>query len=135
MGVQVVDEPTQEGLQRLVGGERGLQLPCPVADGPEFFPIDRFGEGFPGGEVPVERAGAHAGQLGEVVEAQVEAAVGEEFAGLGDQGVTVAAGIGAQRLGSGTRRLGVGTQRAGVGAQRLGSGAERLGVGHAGASR
>jgi hypothetical protein len=55
--------------------------------------------------VPVERARAHAGQPREVVEAQVEAAVGEQLTRLGEQGVTVAPGVGPQRLGGGHRGL------------------------------
>ena len=56
----------------------------------------------PGGEMAVQRAGAHPRQEGEIIEAQVEeASVVEDLPGLGDQGLTVALGVDAQRLGVG----------------------------------
>ena len=55
-----------------------------------------------GGEVAVQRAGAHSGQAGEVVEAQVEEfARVEDLPRLGDQEVAVALGVGPQRLARG----------------------------------
>ncbi|WP_206067276.1 hypothetical protein [Nonomuraea composti] len=58
-----------------------------------------LGRRLAGGDVAVERADTHAGEAGAVVEAQVEEVSGvEELAGLGEQGVTVAPGVGAQRL-------------------------------------
>ena len=64
--------------------------------------VDRLGQRLPGGEVAVQRAGAHAGQAGEVIEAQVEEASGvEDLPGLGEQGLAVALGVGTQRLGGG----------------------------------
>ena len=95
----MIHEAMQEGRQRLHGGERGLQLAGTGAHRGEFSTVDRLGQRRAGRKVPVERARAHAGQPGEVVETQVEATVGEQLTSLGEQGVTVASGVGTQRLG------------------------------------
>jgi hypothetical protein len=99
MGGYVVDHVAQEGRQRLRRGQRGLQPAGAVAQRGDFPVVDRLGQRLPGGEVAVQRARAHSGQPGEVIEAQVEEAAGvEDLPGLGEQGVTLALGVGSQRL-------------------------------------
>lgn len=102
MGVKVVDHSAEEGGQRVGSGQGGLRLAGAGAESDDFLVIDRLGECFAGGEMAVQRAGADPGQAGEIVEAQVEELPrGEEFPGLGEQGVAVAPGVGAQGFGVG----------------------------------
>ncbi|WSS06740.1 hypothetical protein OG320_30850 [Microbispora sp. NBC_01189] len=99
VGGYVVDHAAEEGRQSLRRGQRSLQPAGAVAQRGDFPVVDRLGQCLPGGEVAVQRAGAHPGQACEVVEAQVEEAAGvEDLSCLGDQGIAVALGVGPQRL-------------------------------------
>lgn len=62
MGVYVVDHAAEEGRQSLRRGQRGLQSAGTVAQRGDFPVVDRLGQCLPGGEVAVQRAGAHPGQ-------------------------------------------------------------------------
>ena len=68
---------------------------------------DRAQQGVPVGEVAVERADAHARPAGDVLQRGVGAVLGEGEAGLCEQAVVVAAGVGTHRAGP-CRRLGRG---------------------------
>jgi len=98
---QEVDVAGQEGRQGL-GGRLGVErVPCAVAQGGDLAAVDRFGEGFAGGEVPVQRPRPHSREGSEVVEAAVELAAVERGVGGGDDRVAIAGGVGSDRPGGG----------------------------------
>ena len=97
LGRHVVDEAVHPGAQRRVRRQVGAAVGDGVAEPGELVAVRRLDQRLAGGEVPVERADADAGVLGDRVERDVGAVLGERAHGDLEQPVAVALGVGAQR--------------------------------------
>jgi EmrB/QacA subfamily drug resistance transporter len=97
----VVELLVQPGGERLLGRQLGGEDLGAVGDVLDVGAVDRQEQGFLGGKVAVEGAGADAGAPGDVVHGGLGAVLAESLLGSRDQPLTVAAGVGAQRAGVG----------------------------------
>jgi len=93
---QVLEEGA-EGGPGIVGCGEPVGLSRELHHGLREHRVD---EGGLGGEMAMDRAGAHAGQPGNLVERGLEAALGEGLPGGGDHLLAVGEGVGPQWPGS-----------------------------------
>ena len=88
------EQETPQGLVRRVPGEETRRGGAQFVD---LLPVDRLNEGFAGLEVAVERPDRHPGPPGDLLHVSVGLAGEERLSRGGQESLSVAPRIGAQR--------------------------------------